>query len=349
MKYKDYYEVLGLPRSATQDDIKRTYRKLARKYHPDLSKLDDAESRFKEVGEAYAVLKDTEKRAAYDRMGDQWRNGQDFEPPPQWDEGFEFTGADDRGAEDARFGEFFEALFRGEHAGGGRASARRARQHAAGATRHDGTPEQEMEDAYGGVPYSAPGQDHHAKVVIDLEDAYRGAQRTISLQTPVLDASGRAVLKSRTLDVSIPRGVYGGQHLRLAGQGGTGFGEGRAGDLYLQIALREHELFHVDGRDVTIIVPVAPWEAALGARIIVPTPDGAVEIAVPKDSSGGRRLRLKGKGIPASGAAGASGDLYAQLNIVLPSADSEPARAAYETLRQACDFDPRAHFSGNSS
>jgi curved DNA-binding protein len=341
MKYKDYYEVLGLPRSATQDDIKRAYRKLARKYHPDLSKLDDAEPRFKEVGEAYSVLKDTEKRAAYDRMGDQWRNGQDFEPPPQWDEGFEFSGANDRGAEDARFSEFFEALFRGEHAGGG-ASTRHA-WHAADATA------QEMEDAYGGVPHSAPGQDHHAKVVIDLEDTYRGAQRTISLETPVLDASGRAVLKLRTLDVSIPRGVYGGQHLRLAGQGGAGFGEGRAGDLYLEIALRQHGLFRVDGRDVTIDVPVAPWEAALGARITVPTPDGAVEIAIPKNSSGGRRLRLKGKGIPASGPAGASGDLYAQLNIVLPLADSELARAAYETLRQACDFDPRVHFSGDPS
>ncbi|ANB76187.1 DnaJ C-terminal domain-containing protein [Paraburkholderia phytofirmans] len=347
MKYKDYYEVLGLPRSATQDDIRRTYRKLARKYHPDLSKLDDAEPRFKELGEAYGVLKDTEKRAAYDRMGDQWRNGQDFEPPPQWDEGFEFSGGDDRGAEEARFSEFFEALFRGEHANGGRASTRRAR-HAAGAG-DDRATAQDMEDAYGGVPHSARGQDHHAKVVIDLEDTYRGAQRTISLETPVLDASGRAVLKSRTLDVSIPKGVHSGQHLRLAGQGGAGFGEGRAGDLYLEIALRQHGLFSVDGRDVTIVVPVAPWEAALGARITVPTPDGAVEIAIPKDSSAGRRLRLKGKGIPASGPAGPSGDLYAQLNIVLPLADSEQARAAYETLRAACDFDPRAHFSGDAS
>ena len=347
MKYKDYYEVLGLPRSATQDDIKRTYRKLARKYHPDLSKLDDAESRFKEIGEAYGVLKDTEKRAAYDRMGDQWHNGQDFEPPPQWDEGFEFSGADDGNAEDARFSEFFEALFRGEHAGGGRASTTRARD--AARAGHRRPTAQEMEDAYGGVPHSAPGEDHHAKVVIDLADSYRGARRTISLETPVLDASGRPVLKSRTLDVSIPKGVYGGQHLRLAGQGGAGFGEGRPGDLYLEIALRQHELFCVDGRDVTIAVPVAPWEAALGARITVPTPDGVVEISVPKGSGGGQRLRLKGKGIPASGPAGMAGDLYAQLNVVLPSADSEQARAAYETLRQACDFNPRAHFSGDPS
>jgi curved DNA-binding protein len=347
MKYKDYYEALELPRSATQDDIKRTYRKLARKYHPDLSKLDNAEAHFKEVGEAYSVLKDTEKRAAYDRMGDQWRNGQDFQPPPQWDEGFEFSGADDLGAEDARFSEFFDALFRGEHAAGSRASTKRAR-HAAGAG-HDEATAQEMEDAYGGAPYSAPGQDHHAKVVIDLEDTYRGAQRTISLEMPVLNASGHVTLKARTLDISIPKGVYGGQHLRLAGQGGAGFGEGRAGDLYLEIGFRQHQLFRVDGRDVTIDVPVAPWEAALGARITVPIPDGAVELAVPKDSTGGRRLRLRGKGIPASGPTGTAGDLYAQLNIVLPPADSEQARAAYEAMRQACDFDPRAHFSGDPS
>lgn len=347
MKYKDYYEVLGLPRSATQDDIKRTYRKLARKYHPDLSKIDDAEPRFKEVGEAYGVLKDTEKRAAYDRLGDQWRNGQDFKPPAQWDEGFEFGGADNPGTEDARFREFFDALFRGREAGGDRASTSQAR-HTAGAG-HGRATDQELEDAYAGVGFSVPGEDHHAKVVIDLEDSYRGAQRTISLETPVLDASGRAMLKSRTLDVSVPKGVHTGQHLRLAGQGGTGFGEGRAGDLYLEITLRQHKLFSVDGRDVTIVVPVAPWEAALGVRITVPTPDGAVEIAVPEDSRGGRRLRLKGKGIPASGAAGTPGDLYAQLNIVLPPADSEQARAAYETLRQACDFDPRAHFSGDTS
>ncbi|WP_408241440.1 MULTISPECIES: DnaJ C-terminal domain-containing protein [Paraburkholderia] len=280
-------------------------------------------------------------------MGDQWRNGQEFEPPPRWDEGFEFSGADDHGAEDARFSEFFEALFRGERAGSDRASTRRAR-HAAGAGRDNATA-QEMEDAYGGVPNSAPGQDHHAKVAIDLRDTYRGAQRTISLETPVLDASGRVLLKSRTLDVSIPKGVQGGQHLRLADQGGAGFGEGRAGDLYPEIAFRPQELSRVVGRDVTIDVPIAPWEAALGARITVPTPDGTVEIAVPKGSSGGQRLRLKGKGIPASGPAGTAGDLYARLNIALPSADSEQARAAYDALRQACDFNPRAQFSGDPS
>jgi curved DNA-binding protein len=157
------------------------------------------------------------------------------------------------------------------------------------------------------------------------------------------------VLKSRTLDVSIPKGVFGGQHLRLAGQGGAGFGEGRAGDLCLEIAIRPQDLFRVDGRDVSIDVPLAPWEAALGARITVPTPDGSVEVTVPGGSCAGQRLRLKGKGIPASGPAGTAGDLYARLNIALPSADSEQARTAYEALRQACNFNPRAHFAGESS
>lgn len=347
MRYKDFYEVLGLPRNATQDDIRRTYRKLARKFHPDLSKLDDAEFRFKELGEAYGVLKDTEKRAAYDRMGDQWRDGQDFQAPPHWHEGFEFSGADDSAADNARFSELFETLFRGERVDGGSASTKRARRTTGGG--RDGATAQEKRDAHSGVPYSASGRGHYAKVAIDLEDTYRGARRTISLETSVLDASGRAEVKSRTLDVSIPKGVRGGQHLRLSGQGGAGFGDGPAGDLYLEIELRKHGLFSVDGRDVTIVVPVAPWEAALGARITVPTPGGAVEIAVPKDSSAGRRLRLRGKGIPASGPAGTAGDLYAQLNIVLPPADSEEARAAYEALRRACDFDPRVHFLGEAA
>jgi curved DNA-binding protein len=347
MRYKDFYEVLGLPRDATQDDIRRTYRKLARKYHPDLSKLDDAEHRFKELGEAYGVLKDTEKRAAYDRMGDQWRDGQDFQPPPHWNEGFEDRGVDDSAADNGRFSEIFESFFRGERADGDPASTRRPRRTTRGS--HDRATAQAMEDAHRGVPYSASGHGHYAKVMIDLEDTYRGARRTISLETPVLDASGRAAVKSRTLDVSIPKGVRGGQHLRLAGQGGVGFGDGAAGDLYLEIVLRKHGLFSVDGRDVTIVVPVAPWEAALGARIKVPTPGGAVEIAVPKGSRAGRRLRLRGKGIPASGPAGTAGDLYAQLNIVLPPADSEEARAAYEALRRACDFDPRVHFLGEAA
>lgn len=313
MKYKDYYATLGVERTAAQDDIKRAYRKLARKYHPDVSKQADAEERFKEVGEAYEVLKDPEKRAAYDRLGSDWRSGEEFQPPPNWDEGFEFSGAGDGAGTRAGFDDFFEAMFGGARA----AHARRG-------------------------PSQMMGEDHHAKVFIDLEDAYRDTQRSISLQTPVVDADGRVSLQSRTLNVSIPKGVRAGQHLRLAGQGGPGAGGGPAGDLYLEIAFHEHPRFRVDGADVSLELPVAPWEAALGARVLVPMPDGAVEMTVPKGSAGGRRLRLKGKGIPGN----PPGDFYVVLNIVLPPADTESARAAYETMRQAFNFDPRARFYG---
>ncbi|APR38504.1 DnaJ C-terminal domain-containing protein [Paraburkholderia sp. SOS3] len=316
MKYKDYYATLGVERTAAQEDIKRAYRKLARKYHPDVSKDADAEDRFKELGEAYEVLKDPEKRAAYDRMGTHWHSGEEFQPPPNWDEGFEFRGAGDEDATHAGLDDFFEAMF-----GGARTEHARR-----GSSR-------------------AMGQDHHAKVLIDLEDAYRGAQRTISLQLPVVDARGRVSLQSRTLNVSIPKGVRAGQHLRLAGQGGAAVGAGPAGDLYLEIAFREHPRFRIEGADVLLDLPVAPWEAALGARVTVPTPDGWVEMSVPKGSAGGTRMRLKGKGIPGN----PPGDMYTILNIVLPPADSESAKAAYETMRKAFNFDPRARFMGGPS
>ena len=337
MKYKDYYEILGLQRTATQDDVKRAYRKLARKYHPDLTKQSDGEDRFKEVGEAYQVLKNTEKRAAFDRMGCQWQNGQDFQPPPNWDEGFEFSGASNEKS-NADFSDFFEAMFGGAHHG----MHSRQREGYAARSGHDAKADSDLEGAYGGAQFSASGQDHHAKMAIDLADAYRGAQRSISLQMPVIDAGGHVTLHSRDLNVSVPKGVRAGQHLRLAGQGGAGVGGGSAGDLYLEVVLREHPRFRVDGRDVSLDLPVAPWEAALGANVTVPTPDGSVDMTVPRGSAGGRRLRLKGKGIPAN----PPGDLYVVLNVVLPPADTEDAKAAYDTMQQAFNFDPRANFYG---
>lgn len=338
MKYRDYYAVLGLPRTATQDEVRRAYRKLARKYHPDVSQQADGEDRFKELGEAYQVLKDTEKRAAYDRLGRQWQNGQDFQPPPDWDEGFEFSGAGNEPSAHADFTEFFEAMFGGAHTGG---RSRQTERHGPAPGRGAATAD-DLEDAFRGTQRPIAGQDHHARVVIDLVDAYRGAQRSISLQMPVLDAHGHVILKPRTLNVTIPRGVRVGQHLRLADQGGAGLDHGPAGDLYLEIAFREDPRFRVDGGDVSLDVPVAPWEAALGGQITVPTPDGSVELTVPSGSAGGRRLRLKGKGIPGK----TPGDLYVILTIVLPPADSDSARAAYEAMRQAFHFDPRAHFAG---
>lgn len=312
MKFKDYYEILGVARNATQDDVKRAYRKLARKFHPDVSKEADAEARFKELGEAYAVLKDPEKRAAYDQMGSQWKTGQDFRPPPGWDAGFEFSGGDGGAGPGADHSDFFEALFGRQ----GRAGAR--------AQRH------------------AQGEDHHAKVLIDLADAYHGAQRSISLRMPVLDAQGQVAMQERKLDVSIPEGIRAGQHLRLAGQGGPGLGGAAAGDLYLEIAFNPHPQFRTDGRDVYLDLPLAPWEAALGASVTAPTPEGPVQLTIPPGSVAGRQLRLKGRGIPGS----PPGDLYVVLTIALPPADSEGAREAYQAMAKAFDFNPRTHLQG---
>jgi len=314
MKFKDYYATLGVPRTATQDEIKKAYRKLARKFHPDVSKEPDAEARFKEVGEAYNVLNEPETRAAYDKVGRDRENGQDFQPPPNWDANFEFKGSGTETGGSAEFSDFFEALF------GGRAGHRRAQQQ----TRR------------------AHGQDHHAKVEIDLEDAYHGAQRSISLRVPVVDANGQVTTKERTLDIHIPKGIREGQHLRLSGQGDPGFGNGPDGDLYLEIVFRPHPHYRVDGRDVYFDLPVAPWEAALGRSISSPTPDGSVHLTIPPGSTAGRKLRLKGKGIPGT----PPGDLYAVLVISLPPANSESAKEAYKAMEKAFDFNPRVHLEG---
>ncbi|HKJ50587.1 MAG TPA: DnaJ C-terminal domain-containing protein [Gammaproteobacteria bacterium] len=309
MEFKDYYDTLGIERNATQDEIKRAYRKQARKYHPDVSKEADAEEHFKLVGEAYEVLKDPEKRTAYDQLGADWQAGQDFRPPPDWDQGFEYQGA---GFSESEFSDFFESLF-------GRRGPR------AGPTR-------------GQREYHARGMDSHAKVLIDLEDAYRGGNRTLTLKHSELGADGRPVLRERTLNVRIPKGVHQGQHIRLAKQGGAGIGEGGAGDLYLEIEFGRHPLYHVEGRDVYLDLPVTPWEAALGATVKVPTPSGAVDLKIPANSSSGRKLRLKGRGIPAR----EPGDFYAVLKLALPPAETEAARQAYRDFERSADFNPRS-------
>ncbi|MGB5260790.1 MAG: DnaJ C-terminal domain-containing protein [Gammaproteobacteria bacterium] len=314
MEFRDYYEIMGVARGATQDEIKRAYRKLARKYHPDVSKEADAEARFKEVGEAYEVLKDPEKRAAYDQLGANWKAGQDFRPPPDWDQGFEFHGGDFTGADAAGFSDFFESLFGRGTVGGGFGGARP-----------------------GG--FHAHGEDAHARVMIDLEDAYHGATRTLTLKHTELGADGRPQVRERTLNVRIPRGVRQGQQIRLGGQGDPGIGQGKAGDLYLEVAFRPHHHYHVEGADVYLDLPVAPWEAALGATVKVPTPTGAVDLKIPPASTSGRKLRLKGRGIPAR----QPGDLYVVLQVALPPADSEAGRAAYRAFEQALAFNPRAH------
>jgi curved DNA-binding protein len=311
MEFKDYYTIMGLSRDAGEDEIKRTYRKLARKYHPDVSKEPDAEARFKELGEAYEVLKDPEKRAAYDQLGANWKAGQDFRPPPGWNRGFEFRGGGANSGQGG-FSDFFETLFgRGFASGGfdhGRANGR--------------------------------GRDSRARVMIDLEDAYRGATRSISLRQQQVDPSGQPRMGERTLNVRIPTGVRQGQQIRLSGQGSAG--RGGSGDLYLEVAFHPHSLYRVEGSDVYLELPVSPWEAALGATVNVPTPDGSVDLKIPPGSATGRKLRLKGRGIPSKPA----GDLYIELKVVLPPADTDAAKESYRNLRDTTGFDPRADLGG---
>ena len=319
MEFKDYYEVLGVKRDATADEIKKSYRKLARKYHPDLSKEPDAEARMKELNEAHAVLSDPEKRAAYDNVGKGFQAGQEFRPPPNWDAGFEFTGGGFSGAEGADFSDFFSELFGGRAPGmgagmGGRAG--RARQ-----------------------SYQARGEDHHAKIELELEDAYRGASRTITLQVPQINDQGRVQVVPRTLDVRIPKGVREGQMIRLSGQGGPGYGGGPAGDLFLEVHFKPHERYRVEERDVYETLPISPWEAALGAQIKAPLPDGTVEVRIPEGSQTGRKLRLRGRGIPGD----PPGDLYLVLEVAVPPADPPKARELYERMASELAFNPRKH------
>ncbi|TLY75952.1 MAG: J domain-containing protein [Gammaproteobacteria bacterium] len=316
MEYRDYYKILGVQRTASADEIKKVYRRLARKYHPDVSKEPNAEAKFKEVQEAYEVLKDPEKRAAYDQLGSDWQSGQQFRPPPDWGSGFEFRGGprsrsryqDSRGQEDLEtegFSDFFSSLFGG---GGPFASAgRRA------------------------------GRDHHARVDIDLEEAFRGTTRTLELKRPEVKPDGTLELRSHTVRVSIPAGVADGQLIRLAGQGEPAPG-GRPGDLYLEVHVRPHALYQLDGRDVTVTLPVAPWEAALGAGVTVPTLGGPVEMHIPPGAQSGQKLRLRGRGLPGQ----PPGDQYVQLKVVLPPANTPEARALYEEMRRKLPFDPRA-------
>jgi len=323
MQYTDYYEVLGVGRDATHDEIKKAYRKLARKYHPDVSKEPDAAAKFKEVGEAYAVLRDPEKRAAYDQLGANWKAGQDFRPPPDWGEGWEFRGGGFEGAgfggfggdygsaeyvDPNQFSDFFETLFGGR--GGFRGEPR---------------------------AYRARGEDAHAKIAIDLEDAYHGATRSISLRSAEYDEDGRVHTRTRTLNVKIPKGIRQGQQIRLAGQGGPGVGGSPAGDLYLEVEFNPHRHYRVDGADLFLDLPVTPWEAALGAKVKVPTPAGSLNVKIPKGSAQGRRLRLKGRGIPAK----KPGDLYVVLQVALPPADSKKAEKVYEEMKKQLDFNPR--------
>jgi curved DNA-binding protein len=309
---RDFYEALGVPRGASDEEIRRAYRRLARQYHPDVNKEPGAEERFKEISEAYEVLRDPEKREQYDRFGANWRAAQEAarqgRGPRPAGGGFEGSGGGRGGFEDVRveFGEggiddLFEGLF-GRGGRGGRAGG------------FDG--------------FAMRGVDQEAELELTLEEAARGGPRRISL------ADGR------TLEVNIPRGVRDGQRIRLAGEGEPGAGGGPTGDLFLRVRIRPHPRFRLEGRDLYVDLPVAPWEAALGASIEVPTLDGNARLKVPPGSSSGRRLRLRGQGFP-TGAGDAAGDLYAVVKIMVPKKLTKKERELFEQLAEASKFDPR--------
>jgi len=309
MEFKDYYKIMGVSEDADSDAIRKAYRKLARKYHPDVSKEADAEQHFKELGEAYEVLKDKDKRAEYDqlrKMGAQGRDGS-FRPPPGW----QAQGA--RGQADfgdaGEFSDFFSSIFGGF--GAGAQQAGRSRQ-----------------------AFRQRGEDVHSKLALLLDEAHNGGEKSISFQVHEQDEQGFLRSRHKTLKVKIPPGVSRGQQIRLKGQGGPGIGGGENGDLYIEIDLAPHPLFVVDGKNLQLTVPIAPWEAALGASIRIPTLDGKLNIKVPPGSSGGQKLRLSGKGL-------ATGDLIVILRIAMPKQHSDKARELYEQLADESEFDPR--------
>ncbi len=327
MEFKDYYKIMAVERGVSQDEIKRAYRKLARKYHPDVSKEPDAEIRFKELGEAYEVLKDPEKRTAYDQLGTNWKANQDFRPPPDWNAGFEFSGrgspGGDPGVSGAQYSDFFESLF-GQHFRQSYASGH--------SSPHQGS-------RSGRSSFQQPSENHYAKILIDLEDSYMGATRTILLKVPEVDTGGHVSTREHQLNVIIPRGIRAGQHIRLAGQGAPGAGQAKPGDMYLEIEFRPHPYYRIDGGDVYLDLPLAPWEAVLGATVKTPTPNGIVDLKIPADSATGRKLRLKGRGIPGK----TPGDLFVVLQLVLPPATNDAAKESYRIMaEQFKSFNPRA-------
>ncbi len=340
VKFRDYYEVLGVPRTASEDDIRKEYRKLARKHHPDVNPGDkSAEEKFKEINEAYEVLSDPDKRKRYDQLGANWKAGSDFTPPPGGRNGrVDFSGdfgdmfGGNRGA--SGFSDFFESMFGRGRTGGARS----------------------------GANFRMPGQDIEAEIQLTLEEAHRGGTRSISLEVtepcPECNGTGRkdgkvcptcrgagVISRPKSFDVTIPPGVRDGSVIRLAGQGEPGANGGPPGDLYLHVRIQPHRLFEVVGEnDIQIELPVAPWEAALGAKVTVPTLDGSVEMTIPAGTQGGTRLRLRNQGLNKRG--GGRGDEYVKIKIVIPPRLTAKERELFEKLAAESRFNPRELMAG---
>jgi curved DNA-binding protein len=315
MKYKDYYAILGLTRGASADEIKTAYRKLARKYHPDVSKEKDAEEKFKEMAEAYETLKDPEKRAAYDQLGT-YRPGQDFRPPPDW--GQQFGQGMGGGFEDIDLSD----LFAGLAARQGRAGPRQANRPMA-------------------------GSDYEAVVRISFEQAFHGTEVDLELSALEWDPEGGVRRVPHRVRTRIPRGVTNGEKLRVPGKGGKGVNGGPDGDLYLDIEVADHPLYRVAGNDLYVDLPLAPWEAVLGTSVELPTPAGTVTLKVPPGTRAGQQMRLSGRGMTRGG--GAAGHLYALVRIEVPSVVDDAQKALYRQLAEGSNFNPRAHLAKESA
>ncbi|MDH3346973.1 MAG: DnaJ domain-containing protein [Desulfobulbaceae bacterium] len=313
MKYKDYYKTLDLTRKASADEIKQAYRRLARKYHPDINKSSDAEQKFKELGEAYEVLKDPEKRKAYDAIGSNYQTEENFTPPPEWNTQFSFHRANP-GEFKHGFSDFFEELF-----GGGQFHTAQRRT---------------------ATSFRARGEDIHAEITISLQEAYEGATKNITLNRPQFDQQGHSVLTPHTLHITIPKGILQGQRIRLEGQGGGGYGGAVSGDLYLKIRFAPHSLFTIKERDIYLDLPITCYEAALGAIITVPTLAGKVDVKIPPGSQGGSKLRLKGRGLSSNNKIGHQ---YIELHIVVPTPVTKEQKELFSKMAQVMPLNPRNH------
>ena len=327
MKYLDYYAVLGVPRDASADDVKKAYRKLARQYHPDVNKSAGAEARFKEINEANEVLSDPEKRQRYDTLGRNWKSGQDFTPPPGWGGAggipFDFGGASGAGGD---FSDFFSAIF-GDLGGAGRAG--RGRRGGANPFAGFGG----FGGRGGGADFTPRGQDFEANLTVTIEDLLSRAPKSVTLQVPAPRPDGSSVRQARSFKVRIPPGATDGTRIRLSGQGESG------GNLYLNLRVAPHPVFQLNGHDLDLTLPITPWEAALGAKIHIPTLEGAAALHIPPGTQGGARLRLSGKGLPDKH--GSRGDIFVNLRIAIPDHPTPREKALFEQLARESTFHPR--------